>query len=314
MSKAKQLMDVMMYVNAKRNFTAQEVADEFGVSVRTAHRYLTEISDMGVPLYTEQGRHGGYRTLKTRVLPPILFDEDEVFAIFFAFQALKRYTSLPFELNIDSASRKLLAGFPEDTKMMIDRLESVLTFWSPSRTAGSPYLKDVIEAALHQRVVWIRYRSKSGTGEREVLPLGVYAQDGLWYMPAVEDGKGEVRVFRMDRMETLTLTDSTYEPDISMQEWLDAYPVREPVRLYAELTREGARQCESIPWLENEVVMQDEHRGIVDTIVDRNDLEYVAQVFLRLGLEAKVIEPPEIVDNLREKARLLSLHYGESEG
>lgn len=58
MSKAKQLMDVMMYVNAKRNFTAQEVADEFGVSVRTAHRYLTEISDMGVPLYTEQGRHG----------------------------------------------------------------------------------------------------------------------------------------------------------------------------------------------------------------------------------------------------------------
>ncbi|ETT59780.1 WYL domain-containing protein [Paenibacillus sp. FSL H8-0457] len=60
--------------------------------------------------------------------------------------------------------------------------------------------------------------------------------------------------------------------------------------------------------------MQDEHRGIVDTIVDRNDLEYVAQVFLRLGLEAKVIEPPEIVDNLREKARQLSLHYGEAEG
>ena len=58
MSKAKQLMDVMMYVNAKRNFTAQEVADEFGVSVRTAHRYLTEISDMGVPLYTEQDGTG----------------------------------------------------------------------------------------------------------------------------------------------------------------------------------------------------------------------------------------------------------------
>ncbi|WP_433938261.1 hypothetical protein [Paenibacillus lautus] len=40
----------------------------------------------------------------------------------------------------------------------------------------------------------------------------------------------------------------------------------------------------------------------------------MTQVFLRLGLEAKVIEPPEIVDSLREKARLLSLHYGESEG
>lgn len=310
MSKAKQLMDVIMYVNAKRSFTAQEVADEFGVSVRTAHRYLTEISDMGVPLYTEQGRHGGYRTLKSRVLPPILFDEDEVFAIFFAFQALKRYTSLPFELDIDSASRKLLAGFPEDTKMMISRLESVLKFWSPSRTAGSPYLKDVIEAALHQQAIRISYRSKSGTSDREVLPIGVYAQDGLWYMPAVEHGKEGVRLFRMDRMESLALTDNTYEADISMQEWLEDYPIREPVRLYAELTREGARQCESIPWLENEVAMQDEHRGIVDITIDGNDLEYVAQIFLRLGMEAKVIEPPEIVDMLREKARQLSLHYG----
>lgn len=310
MSKAKQLMDVIMYVNAKKSFTAQEVANEFGVSVRTAHRYLTEISDMGVPLYTEQGRHGGYRTLKSRVLPPILFDEDEVFAIFFAFQALKRYTSLPFELNIDSASRKLLAGFPEDTKMMISRLESVLTFWSPSRTAGSPYLKDVIEAALHQRVIRISYRSKSGTSDREVLPIGVYAHDGLWYMPAEEHGKEGVRLFRMDRMESLALTDNTYEADISMREWLEDYPIREPVRLYAELTREGARQCESVPWLENEVAMQDEHRGIVDTTIDRNDLEYVAQIFLRLGVEAKVIEPPEIVDMLREKARQLGLHYG----
>lgn len=223
---------------------------------------------------------------------------------------MKRYTSLPFDLNIGSASRKLLAGFPEDTKMMISRLESVLTFWSPSRTAGSPYLKDVIEAALHQRVIRIGYRSKSGTSDREVLPIGVYAQDGLWYMPAVEHGKEGVRLFRMDRMESLALTDNSYEADISMQEWLEEYPIREPVRLYAELTREGARQCESIPWLENEVAMQDEHRGIVDTTIDGNDLEYVAQIFLRLGMEARVIEPPEIVDMLREKARQLSLHYG----
>ena len=113
----------------------------------------------------------------------------------------------------------------------------------------------------------------------------------------------KVRLFRMDRMESLALTDNTYEADISMQEWLEDYPIREPVRLYAELTREGARQCESIPWLENEVAMHDEHRGIVDTTIDGNDLEYVAQIFLSLGTEAKVIEPPEIVNMLREKAR-----------
>lgn len=85
------------------------------------------------------------------------------------------------------------------------------------------------------------------------------------------------------------MLNQTYDADISLKEWLEKYPIREPVRLYAELTREGARQCESIPWLEKEIAMGEEHRRIVDTTVDRNDLEYVTQVFLRLGTEAKVI-------------------------
>src|SRR5690242_2767289 len=124
MSKAKRIFDLIMYVNTKRNFTAQDVAYEFNISVRTAHRYLMEISELGVPIYTEQGRNGGYRTLENRVLPPITFDENEATAIFFAFQSLKYYKSLPFDTNIDSASRKLYASLPEDAKKKISRLES----------------------------------------------------------------------------------------------------------------------------------------------------------------------------------------------
>lgn len=310
MSKAKLIMDVIMYVNAKRSFTAQEVADEFSVSVRTARRYLTEISDMGVPLYTEQGRHGGYRTLKSRVLPPILFNEDEVFAIFFAFQALKHYRSLPFEVNMDSAARKMLAGFPEDTKTMISRLETVLDFWTPSRTTGSPFQKEIIESSLQHRIIRITYRSKSGAYERKVLPIGIYAQNGLWYMPAVEMEDKEWRIFRLDRIESMEPTDEVYEAEMSLKDWLASYPVTEPVRLYAELTREGARQCESIPWLENHIVMHDEVHGSVDTVIDRKDFEYAAQIFMRLGTEARLMEPAEVADLIQEKARELSRHYG----
>lgn len=57
MSKTKLLFDLIMYVNAKRSFTAEDVAHEFNVSVRTAHRYLMELSEIGVPLYTEPGRN-----------------------------------------------------------------------------------------------------------------------------------------------------------------------------------------------------------------------------------------------------------------
>ncbi len=59
MSKAKRLIDILLFVSAKKKFTAQEIADTFHISVRTVHRYLLDLSDMGLPIYAEQGRHGG---------------------------------------------------------------------------------------------------------------------------------------------------------------------------------------------------------------------------------------------------------------
>lgn len=88
MSKSKRLMELMMTVNRKRRFTVKELAQEFGVSSRTILRDLQELSELGVPLYSEVGPHGGYQVLNERVLPPIAFTEEEAVSIFFASHAL----------------------------------------------------------------------------------------------------------------------------------------------------------------------------------------------------------------------------------
>lgn len=82
MSKSKRLLELMMTVNRKRKFTVRELADEFGVSARTILRDLQELSELGVPLYSQVGPHGGYQVLKERILPPIAFTEEEAVAIF----------------------------------------------------------------------------------------------------------------------------------------------------------------------------------------------------------------------------------------
>ena len=63
MSKSKRLLDLMMTVNRKRKFTVRELADEFHVSSRTILRDLQELGELGVPLYSEVGPHGGYQVL-----------------------------------------------------------------------------------------------------------------------------------------------------------------------------------------------------------------------------------------------------------
>lgn len=309
MSKTKLLFDLIMYVNTKRNFTAQDVAYEFNISVRTAHRYLMELSDLGVPLYTDQGRNGGYRTLKNRALPPVIFDENEAFAIFFAFQSLKYYKSLPFDINIDSASRKLYVSLPDDTKNKVDRLESVLSFWNQKRSVPSPFLKDIIEASIKNHILIIEYLSKSENKAKEVKPIGVYAYDGFWYMPAFDMEHDAVRLFRVDRILALENSQRTHHVPMTLADWFNSHTTKIPVRLYVTLTREGLRQCRSEPWLEPHVVMTDQENGYIDAEIDRSEIEFVSSYFFRLGTDAKVVEPQEIVDHIKQRAHGLISHY-----
>lgn len=309
MSKAKKLFDLIMYVNTKRSFTAQDVAYEFNISVRTAHRYLAELSDMGIPIYTEHGRNGGYRTLTNRTLPPIIFEENEAFAIFFAFRLLNYYESLPFKINRDSVSRKLYASLPDDTKGKIDRLKSVLLFWNQKKSVPSPYLKEIIEASIENHIVLIEYQSKSENKMKEVKPIGIYATNGFWYMPAYDMEYKMIRLFRVDRILSLEDTKRVFNVATDLENWLTNHAVKKPVRLYVKLTREGIRQCRSESWLEPEIVSTEDENGYIDMDVDLSDIPFISEYFFRLGTDAKVIEPNEVIDYIKQRARKLISHY-----
>ncbi len=301
-----------MYVNARRQFTAQDVAHEFNVSLRTAHRYLSEIGEMGVPLYTEPGRSGGYRVLNNRVLPPILFNENEAFSIFFAFQSLKYYHTLPFNIDITSVSKKIYSTLPFDTREKIDRLDSVLSFWNNRRSVPSHYLKEIIEAAIEKQILKMEYLSKSGHSLREVAPIGIYAYDGFWYMPAFDIAHNMVKLFRTDRIVKLDRLERNYSTNMTLNDWLLSHTEQEPkapIRLYVELTKEGLRQCRSIPWLEPYIVMKNQNLGYIDTAIDQSEIEFVTHYFFQLGTAAKVIEPQEIVSRICVLSQELLKHY-----
>lgn len=186
LSKAKRLLDILIFASAKKTFTAQEIADEFNISVRTVHRYIVDLSDMGLPIYAEQGRNGGYKVLTNRVIPPILFTEEEAVSIFFAFQSLSYYRDLPFNTEINSVTHKLYSSLQHDAKTKVDKIRSYIAFWNPKRTVNTPLLNEVLTAAIENKNLHFQYESKSGIKTKHVHPIGVYAHDGLWYLPSYD--------------------------------------------------------------------------------------------------------------------------------
>ncbi|MET3293069.1 UNVERIFIED_CONTAM: putative DNA-binding transcriptional regulator YafY [Brevibacillus sp. OAP136] len=313
MPKSKRLMELMMTVNRKRRFKVQELADEFGVSKRTILRDLQELSELGVPLYSEVGPNGGYQVVRERVLPPIAFTEEEAVAMFFAVHALRHYSSLPFEAESASALGKFYLHMPGDVRDRIDSMKNRVDFITPTRRGDAPCLAILLDAAVHRKVLSVEYRSKEeGATCRKIQPVCIYANNGFWYCTAYCFLRQGYRVFRCDRIREAVPDTTGTEPidtgDIR-QSRRDAVEPREPVRLRAELTRAGVQRCEAELWLAPLMQVREDGSGVIDKDVERGDIPFYTEFFIGLGDEAVLAEPAELKDSIRRKLKEMLERY-----
>ncbi|PEF29511.1 DNA-binding transcriptional regulator [Bacillus thuringiensis] len=314
MSKAKRLLDILIFASAKKAFTAQEIADEFNISVRTVHRYILDLSDMGLPIYAEQGRNGGYKVLTNKVIPPILFTEEEAVSIFFAFQSLSYYRDLPFNTEINSVTHKLYSSLQHDAKVKVNKIRSYIAFWNPKRTIDTPLLNAVLSAAIENKNLHFQYESKSGIKTKHVHPIGVYAHDGLWYLPSYDFRRKKVLLYRVDRILSILSTEKNESTFMNLEEWFtsNSNVVHSPTQLHVLLKTEGVRQCKSVPYLEEFVVINEDGTGYIHSTIDKGEINFITPLFYRLGKDARILEPKELIDGLLMRAKEV-LHMYEDE-
>ncbi|MDQ0116060.1 putative DNA-binding transcriptional regulator YafY [Paenibacillus harenae] len=308
-------MELMMTVNRKRRFKVQELADEFGVSTRTILRDLQELSELGVPLYSEVGPHGGYQVIRERVLPPIAFTEEEAVAMFFAVHALRHYSSLPFETESASALNKFYLHMPGDVRDRIDGMKDRVDFVTPTRRSEAPCLSILLEAAVQQKVLAIQYESKEeGERSRLIQPVCIYANTGLWYCTAYCFLRRGFRVFRCDRVSEASYDESGTEPldlgAVRLSRREEAVP-RNPIRLRAELSRSGVQRCEAELWLASMLAVREDGSGSIDKDVSRDDIPFYAEFFIGLGDGVVLEEPRELREAIRRRLSELQARYSE---
>lgn len=314
MNKAERLVALMMTVNRMRKFTVQELADQFGVSRRTMLRDLQELSGMGVPLYSETGPHGGYQVLRERILPPIAFTEEEAVSIFFASHALRHYKHLPFEQSSASARDKFYLHMSGDVRERIDRMKQRFDLRSPARHAESPHLSRLLEAAIQNEVLEIRYERGEAGAYRAIQPIGIYASQGLWYCPAYCYERKAIRLFRCDRILDVRTPETERKPiDLSNvhlgNRHVCAEPASDALLLRAELTSIGVQRCETEQWAGPLLRVRSDGTGQLNGGIDPSDESYFAEFLIGLGLEVRVHGPSSLVAEIRRQLVRLTERY-----
>lgn len=305
MSKAKRLNEMILTINRMKRFTVRELAQEFNVSPRTILRDLQELSEMGVPLYSEVGPHGGYQVIRERVLPAIAFTEDEAVSIFFALHTLRHYISLPFDIEFESIKKKFYLNLSGAIRDSIDNLKDRFAFISTTQQEKTPFLRQLLEAAIHPQALLITYQTHEKKLERSIQPIGLYAKEGKWYCPAFCFLRNDYRVFRCDRIQSVEPDSHTQPLDLSHINLTNRFALihqreQDLLDLHIELTAIGVEKHRSVDWPYLQLHTREDNTGFVTGRIPKQDIPFLSNYYITYGEHAHIHRPQELIAHTKE--------------
>jgi predicted DNA-binding transcriptional regulator YafY len=216
MNRIDRLTAILLQLKSKRILRGKEVADRFGISLRTVYRDIRALEDAGIPIGSKPGM--GYFVSPGYHLPPVMFAHKEAQALLMGGKLIEKFSDLATNMRYACALDKIKAVMDEREKERLDTISAhieVLKHTSPPQEGFPEDLLPDIQGILgRNRVIRIEYTSgyKDETTRRSIEPLGLCFYAGRWHMFAYCRLRQDYRDFRVDRIKSVQSTDTPIDP------------------------------------------------------------------------------------------------------
>lgn len=305
--RASRLLSILILLQLRGRLTAEALAAECEVSVRTVYRDIDALSAAGVPVYGDRGPGGGFQLLdgyRTRLTGLSAAEAEALFLIGLPAQA----AALGIGSAAALAGHKMLAALPPEAGATAGRVGARFHLdpvdWYRD-AAPAPLLPTVARAVLDQQVLAMRYASWTRVGDWIVEPLGVVLKAGSWYL--VAGGHGKIRTFRVAAIVAAAPTGDSFERprDFDLaRHWTAGLQQFEAKLRRAvatiEATAEGQKRLAALGAFAAAAVAASEG-GIVRLPFET--IDQAALMLLGIGPELRVVDPVELRTALHALAR-----------
>ncbi|WP_027502539.1 helix-turn-helix transcriptional regulator [Rhodococcus sp. UNC363MFTsu5.1] len=307
--RSSRLLDLMLRLQGGPGATAERLAEQLEVSVRTVYRDVAALQAAGVPLWTESGPGGGIRLLDGWQSKLSGMTGVETSALM-----LLGVPGLAADLGLGeqtaAAEAKLLGAMPLPLRAGAELWRRRLHVDAPGwfgRAADTPHLATVARAVLEGRRLRIGYHRRGREVTRTLDPLGLVAKAGVWYL--VAGHRGATLSFLVSRIgAAVVLDEDARRPDdFDLAAWwarsaaeFDRSLLRYPCRvrlapaawrsLPAAVGREAARVTPGPADAE----------GRVEAALLLESEEVAVHQLTALGSGVQVLEPDSLREGLRE--------------
>ncbi|MFD7611376.1 helix-turn-helix transcriptional regulator [Streptomyces sp. NPDC059828] len=321
---AGRLLSVLLLLQSRGRMSAQGLADELGVSLRTAYRDLARLQAAGVPVYAEPGRGGGYQLVDGYHTRLTGMSEGEARALFFA-GLPGPAADLGLAAEVAAARLKLLAALPTGLRDEAARTAAVFHLDAPGwyrEPEQTPYLPPLVDAVLTRRAVDVRYRRWRAPQEvrRRLRPYGLVLKSGVWYV--VAGVKQRIATYRVTQILDAAVCDERFDrpQDFDLaahwSSYLDDFHARRHTGTATiRLSRRGRRRLpdnvppEVVRAVESTATAADDE-GWVEAVIPIESTEHACGELLRLGVDVEVVAPAELRQAMAAVVGVLARAYG----
>jgi predicted DNA-binding transcriptional regulator YafY len=196
----------------------EAVPEDYPKNARTVRRDLEALEAVGFPLVTE--RHNGqthWRLIEGfRDIPALGFSATELMALTFSRKLLQPLEGTEIQAALNSALNKVASALPPQGHDYVRSLDNLFSIGLGPHKNYQQYKKtvDLITEAIDKtRTAQIRYfsASRNTTSSREVDPYRLWYALGGLYLIAYDHLRKDVRIFAVERVRSITLTDHPYQ-------------------------------------------------------------------------------------------------------
>ena len=216
------LTAILTQLQSKRLVTAKNLAEKHRVSIRTIYRDIRTLEKSGIPIITEEGK--GYSIMDGYKLPPVMFTEEEANALIMAEHLLQKNKDESLSHQYQNAITKIKSILKSNQKTKAEFLADRIQIRNNKNgDKNSNYLIPLQSAIANFQVVTLNYLSLDHRqSERAVEPFAVYTTNDNWILIAFCRMRKDFRAFRLDRIQSLLVTNEYFEPHkITLEQYLE---------------------------------------------------------------------------------------------
>jgi len=317
-AKSDNMLSILWLLLHRGRMTAQQLADELEIHVRTVYRCIDSLCASGVPIIADAGHHGGYYLQENFAEAPLFFDLDEQKSLVHA-AAFALDSGYPYADALRRAIDKLRHYATEAQAEAIDRhAEGVTVVQPPLDEQHRARLEVLEQAAAAGRTIEMTYdKGHHRTAEaRSLDPYGLAYWKGSWYVAGYCHLRQQLRSFRIDRIVELQHTDRSFQkprgfsagqfllhqllPSASETNHLITVIVQAPDEVLNELSKH---------WLFGHALTERTPGQASFQLAEHTMRTYVPYFLLPYGRALTIREPILLMERMAEVAANMAEHY-----